>query len=226
MAKQIEAVFSYGDNQTASKTASVQDYLNSIPSGSASALVTATKNYGHYMQPYLAGVHKFTLSADTYPEIEAGSEISALTDLTELEQYKRIWGTNGYSKAALKSMGFFDTFAASTALNIRLVFNNAPDTDTVTATVNDGAVTANVKSLNSTTYQIEIPNIAANNLGTAYHVVVTADGAVVYDVNMSALSYVYAVLNAGRSQAGEADALTAFYNYYTAANAYADSIRS
>ena len=118
-------------------------------------------------------------------------------------------------------MGFFDTFAASTALNIRLVFNDAPDT--VTATVNDGAVTANVKQLNSTTYQIEIPNIAANNLGTAYHVVVTADGAVVYDVNMSALSYVYAVLNAGRNQAGEADALTAFYDYYTAAMQFGPS---
>jgi hypothetical protein len=39
---------------------------------------------------------------------------------------------------------------------------------------------------------------------------------------MSALSYVYAVLNAGRSQAGEADALTAFYNYYTEAKAYAN----
>ena len=222
MAKTINAAFRYGESSSVEKDYSVQEYLNTFKDGDgAYALAAAAKNYGHYMQPYLAGVHKFTLGANTYPEIEAGPTSLTPADMEELANYKRIWGTGGFDSDALKSMGFFDTFAASTALNIRLVFNDAPDN--VTATVNDGAVSANVKSLNATTYQIEIPNIAANNLGTAYHVVVTADGAVVYDVNMSALSYVYAVLNAGRSQAGEADALTAFYDYYTAARQYGQS---
>lgn len=77
-----------------------------------------------------------------------------------------------------------------------------------------------MKQLDSTTYLIEIPNIDAYRLGKPWHAEVTADGSIVYDAKLSALSYVSAVLASERYQAGEAEALTAFYNYYDAVNPY------
>ena len=89
---------------------------------------------------------------------------------------------------------------------------------TVTATVDGRA--GDVRKLSSKTYQVEIPDIAANKLGKFWHVIVTADGRIVYDVHISALSYVSSLLALNRDQTGEREALTAFYEYYEAAKAY------
>ena len=139
-----------------------------------------------------------------------------ITPLTELEAYRRVWGENAYDANVLKSMSYYDTFNESTTLNIRLRFKAVPGT--VTATVDGGAWDINPRG--DKVYQLEIRNIAANALGTPMHVVVTADGKIVYDVHISALSYVSAVLASNRDQAGEREALTAFYKYFEAAKAY------
>ena len=74
-----------------------------------------------------------------------------------------------------------------------------------------------ITSLGGNVYDIEIPNIAANNLDEVYKVVFTADGVLVCDIGVSALTYVSAVLASDRDEADEKAALTAFYNYYKAA---------
>ena len=108
---------------------------------------------------------------------------------------------------------------SGSTLNIRLVFNSAPN-GAVTATVNSGAKAATTVQLNDSTWQIEIPDIAANNLGTAYQVVVKVGDATVYDVSVSAMSYVDDVLKSNTGSDAENLALTALYNYFTAARDY------
>lgn len=77
-----------------------------------------------------------------------------------------------------------------------------------------------VEKLDSTTYLIRIPGIAANDLGTSYAVAFKAKGSISFGVRMSALTYVYSVLNKGQSDTDEILALSALYKYYVAANAY------
>ena len=140
----------------------------------------------------------------------------AITPLMELKEFERKWGAHRYDAAVLQSMGYYDSFEASTTLNIRLQFRETPGA--VSAKVNGKAWKVN--QLDDTTYLIEIPDIDAYRLGKRWHVEVTADGHIVYDANLSALSYVSAVLASERYQVGEAEALTAFYNYYDAVNPY------
>ena len=57
-------------------------------------------------------------------------------------------------------------------------------------------------------------------LGLTLSAAAWAGGHIVYDAELSALSYVSLVLESERHQAGEVEALTAFYNYYDAVNPY------
>ena len=216
MAEPVSAVFHYGTEE-ATLTASVKDYLEKLEAdGGQDAIIAAVRNYGHYMQPYLAAIHGFTVGEGEGYDYEAMPAAGEITPLTELEAYRRVWGENAYDANVLKSMSYYDTFNESTTLNIRLRFKAVPGT--VTATVDGGAWDINPRG--DKVYQLEIRNIAANALGTPMHVVVTADGKIVYDVHISALSYVSAVLASNRDQAGEREALTAFYEYFEAAKAY------
>lgn len=68
-------------------------------------------------------------------------------------------------------------------------------------------------------YKIVIPNIAAHNLGKTYTInITTANGTSVY--NVSALSYVYAVLNSNAFDGTAKDAVSSIYKYYDATIAY------
>ena len=227
MAEDVKAVFHYmADGVDAKLTTSIVEYLNKLQeqnrggnqSDSLEKLIVATKNYGHYMHRYLRELHGF-IDID-YEVIKKGSDITTPITASELSAFKRVQTTRADN---VQSVGYFLTLKEDTTLNIRLTFESAPKAVSAAATANDGneTVKTNVKKLSDTIYQIEIPDIAANNLGATYHVTVTADDTIVYDVNMSAMSYVYAVLQADRSTyKNEALALTAFYNYYTAARDY------
>lgn len=221
MAEPVTATFRYGTDGTVEKVYSVKEYLDTFKSGNAAYnLAIATRNYGHYMQPYLAGLHGFTIGTD-YTAMPAGSEITALESLPGFE---RTWNTSdslptGYDNSVLNAVGYYDSFNESTTLSVLVNLKTSPTT--VTATV-DGE-TATVDNLSDNIYRIQISNIAANNLGTPYHVVFSADNAVFCDMNVSAMTYVGTVLPkaAERAKTGEAEALTAFYYYYAAAKAYA-----
>lgn len=231
MAEDVKAVFHYqagGEDKTAKLTTSIEKYLDKLEelnkapnySEKLAKLITATRNYGHYMQPYLADLHGFTIGTD-YTAMPAGSEITALESLTGFERTGNTSDSlpTGYDNSVLNAVGYYDTFSESTTLNVLVNLKTSPAT--VTATV-DGK-TATVENPSDNIYRIQISNIAANNLGTPYRVVFSADNAVFCDMNVSAMTYVGTVLPkaAERNQPGEAEALTAFYDYYVAANAYA-----
>ena len=222
MAEPITAVFHYGEGKTVSKTWSVQDYLEKFQSSDpAYPLAAATRNYGHYMQPYLSVVHGFTYGTGEGYDYQAMPAASGIFPLPELPGYQRVWGEKGYDPAALSSVGYYDTFDQDTKLNIRLGFRLPPET--LAVTVNGDPSAAIVRTLGPTDYLIEIPNIAANDLGRARRIEIMAGDKVVYDAYLSAMSYVSTVLAAKRDQPGEAEALTAFYEYYDAARHYGDS---
>ncbi len=223
MAETVTAVFHYmkdGEARTISKEYSVREYLNDLekqePHEKVLAEINAIRNYGHYMQQYLKELHGFTVGEGEGYDYQAMPAASKITPLMELKEFERKWGAHRYDAAVLQSMGYYDSFEASTTLNIRLQFREAPGA--VSAKVNGKGWKVN--QLDDTTYLIEIPDIDAYRLGKRWHVEVTADGHIVYDANLSALSYVSAVLASERYQVGEAEALTAFYNYYDAVNPY------
>ena len=237
MAEDVTAVFHYkagGEDKTAKLTTSIENYLDKVEElnkdpnyyEKLAELITATRNYGHYMQPYLANVHKF--SVDSYATIKQGSEFTPLTDdeMTALSGFERKKNSE-YDKSNIKSVGYFLTLNERTTLNILLGFNNEPGVISATANGERATVNANPELKNpdgsSATgiYRlIEIPNIAANNLDMTYTVIVKDGETTVYDVNMSALSFVYAVLNANGTGDIEKQALTALYRYNVAADAY------
>ena len=237
MAEDVTAVFHYqagGEDKTATLTTSIEKYLDKVEELNKDSnyyeklaeLITATRNYGHYMQPYLANVHNFKV--DSYAAIKQGSEFTPLTDdeMTALSGFERKKNSE-YDKSNIKSVGYFLTLNERTTLNILLGFNNEPGVISATANGEPATVNANPELNNpdgsSATgiYRlIEIPNIAANNLDMTYTVIVKDGETTVYDVNMSALSFVYAVLNANGTGDIEKQALTALYRYNVAADAY------
>lgn len=237
MAEDVKAVFHYqagGEDKTATLTTSIEKYLDKVEelnkdpnySEKLAKLITATRNYGHYMQPYLANVHNFNV--DSYAAIRQGSEFTPLTDdeMTALSGFERKKNSE-YHKSNIKSVGYFLTLNERTTLNILLGFNNEPGGISATANGERATVNANPELKNpdgsSATgiYRlIEIPNIAANNLDMTYTVIVKDGETTVYGVDMSALSFVYAVLNANGTGDIEKQALTALYRYNVAADAY------
>ena len=220
MAEPIDAQFHYtkdGKDKAATLTSSVKKYLDALEEldGNPEALtklIGAIRDYGHYIQPYLARLHSFTVGAGGYAEMPAASRITPVT-AQELDGFKTNW--TGYDPDLLESVTYYDTFDTSTYLNIQVKLKSARS---LTATVGGAAV--EVTELGGNVYAVRTPGIAANNLGTPVNVVFSAGSTVICDINVSALTYVRAVL-ASRNEAGEKAALTAFYNYYAAAKDYA-----
>ena len=220
MAVPVEAVFHYtkgGEDKTTTRTASIKDYLDALDaqggqSAQLSRLIAAVRNYGHYIQPYLARLHDFTVGAGGYAEMPAATASLEPATAQELEPYKTVW--TECDRNLLESVTYYDTFDTSTFLNVQVKLKSAR---TLTATVGGAAV--KVTELGGNVYAVRTPGIAANSLGTPAKVVFYAGSTVICDIDVSALTYVRAVL-ASRNKADEKAALTAFYNYYVAAEAY------
>lgn len=229
MAEPVTATFRYGTDGTVEKVYSVKDYLDLADTQYQSdtklhALTNAARDYGHYMQLYLAELHGFTVGTDdethTY-DYQTMANASEITALTALDGYKTVW--NSTPTSVLKAVGYYDTFNETTTLNI--LFRVADGTGTITATADEVACT--VESVDeqgvafgSNTYRIRIPDIAANNLDHAYRVQLSADGNTFCDMNVSALTYVSTMLANGSPTENEAKALTALYNYNVEADGY------
>ena len=228
MAEPVEAYFYSSGNSPAEVTVSVRQYLDMVEAymdklnlskedtAKLRELLTAVRNYGHYMQTYLADIHGFTVGEGEGFDYQRMHEGSRITALTELPEYRRTWGPNHYDPNVIAVIRYYDDFKESTTLNIDLGLTSRPAS--LTATV-DGKAWS-VQTVDDNTLRISIPDIAANKLGKAFHVELTADGKIVYDAYLSALSYVSAVLDAHRDNENEAKALTAFYQYYQAAKAF------
>ena len=215
MADPITATFHYGDGQTVTKVWSIRQYLAKFSNDGSSTgnLVAATMNYGHYVQPYMNEVHHWTFGENQEHEVMPGaSEISALDNASD---FAHKW-IQPRDYTIMQSAQYFLTLNASTTLNIQVQLKDAPTS--VSASVDGNSW--NAEKIDNNTYMIAIPNIASNNLGKPYRVLLTVDGNVVFELNVSALSYVNTVLHSDRASSTERLALTALYHYYQAAIAY------
>ena len=213
MAETITAEFSYGENQSVTKEYSVKRYLDGITegqySGNAKALVTATRAYGHFIQPYLHDVNGTTHAAMDY------------SGTVNVEAAKT--GAAGYalsrtiSDTYVDSVQYYLTVSASTTLNMEIKLK-----DNVTGNVTvllDGKGYAPTVSGN--TYKVTISSIAANNLGAGHSLVLKVGEDTAFSTeNLSALAYVNTVLTYS-SDDHEKAAMAALYDYAQAAITYA-----
>ena len=232
MAEEITATFHFNGN-TIIKKDSVDGYLTlakqneSMFSENVNNLMKAIRNYGHYVQPMLAINGKWTIG-DKYAEMQRASEITDedIEDAkSKVTQYAKIEYKN--STGITKNVGYSLNLDADTVLNLTFTplatYNGS-------VSINVDGKAADVKKVNennTTKYKIEISNISAPDLGKTFSVTAEANG--INMVNISALSYAQAVLNANVERVGEVpidimkQAVTALYRYHVAAKTYFDN---
>lgn len=214
MADPITASFHYGNGQTVTRESSVEQYLNSVTDPNAAALVAATKNYGHYVQPYMTEEHGWTYGDGMqHARMSKASDVTALTGLPD---FAHRWGTGGVDGTRVQRAQYNLTLDYKTTMNVVVTLKDGVS-GTVTATVDGTART--VSDLGNGQYQVAISGIASNQLGREFHIIMRVGENTALDLYASALSYVNTMLQASGTDA-EKEALTALYYYYDAAYKY------
>ncbi|WP_455530462.1 hypothetical protein [Ruminococcus sp.] len=218
MADQISVVFHYGD-ETVTKTYSVLDYINKVESLSSSfskeslELIRSIADYGHYAQPMLAAANNWTVGEDhaEMTKYYADSyDYSAIREAAAPYERKA-----SIVEKDIDKITYSLSLAAETSLNVFV----AP------ATSYTGSTAISVEGLSSDEYTVSkeadgrykvvISKISAHKLGDIYNIkITTANGVSTYSV--SALSYVYAVLNSDSYNAVSKNAVSSLYKYYEA----------
>ena len=216
----ISATFTYkkdGATKTLTDTYSVAQYLDSLKGGEytvkALNLVNATRAYGHFIQPYLARVHGWTVGGKYAALDYSGTvDVSAAKSGSEDKKFTLTTMDSAYVQAAQYRL----LLNADTSLIVEVRLKNTP-AGSVSMTDNGNAVTPTVSG---TAYRVEIGNIAANNLWRTHRVVMKIGSTTVFDFTASPLSYVYTVLSKSTPAEDEQNALAALYEYWQAAAAY------
>ena len=222
MADPIKATFHYptGDGEKTVKRGdySVRLYVvgaNDLDETTV-ALARALINYGHFVQLYLSELRHWTIDTD-YAEIKLieGTEVSYSTEQVK-EEVADYAIQREHSNQDIAAITFSLVLDSETA--IRVYFRPSENyTGGLTATV-DGKTTE-IKSLSDGRFLLEIPNIAAHELGKHFAIVAkTVNGTA--NVNVSALSYVQSMLNKDDANPDAKNAVCAIYDYYKAAQAF------
>ena len=225
MADTITAVFHYCGDRTISQSYSVKDYVDYVNqnpnqySESERTLVAALGNYGARVQPFLAAGNGWTLGTDhvSMPSSTNYSEreYSEINSATAASAFFKDTGSSQVSKVS-----FSLDLQSKTSLYVFFKVN-ASYRGTVSATL-DGTAVSPVRQLDGR-YRVTVPSIAAHELGTTHTIVFSAGGDCT--VTVSAMSYVYAVLNSSsvtfnNNANGAYDAMASLYRYYAAADSY------
>ena len=234
MAEPVTATFHYlqsGVEKTVTKTCAVRDYFDgfdaAVSQGNVTdektiALTHAVADYGHYVQPFLAEAHQWSLGEDyatmTKHYTEAADfNMEAIKTAAADHAIVNTNQTNGDIAAVTYSL----TLESETAINV--YFRPAPGyRGTPTATV-DGR-TAEVETVGGV-YCVRITGIAAHKLSDSYVIVLTTGEGRTVTVRVSALSYVNTALNYYNDTTNEfhmkaRNAVAAIYAYSQAADAY------
>ena len=219
MAEPITCTFHYGENgeKTVNRVYKVSEYIEECVQKYADypgvvALANALGNYGHYVQPILSQTRHWTIGVD-YQEMFATSEIT--DDMIRSAAKK----AKPFAMSTTKDKGSKAKFTYS--LNLEsgteiYVFIRPEAGTTVTASVDGTQVSAEL--LSDGRYLVIIPNIPARELDKRHLIHVEA-GSEAFDIDLCALSYVNAVLNADFPDIMQ-EAVTSLFNYYQAAAAY------
>lgn len=212
MAENIEAVFLFGGGAAVTNSYTVKQYLDTLDMSDypevVKDLITATRAYGHFIQPYLYELHHIPHTPLDYEgavdvdKAKAGAADYALDRFINSEY--------------VSSAQYYLSVSDSTALNVVITLKEGVPGEVSVRL--DGAACTPIVS--GSTYKIVIPSIAANNLGEKHRLVITAGNALLFSTdNLSAMAYVNTMLNYSDSQ-NELNALTALYDYYIAAKNY------
>ena len=233
MADVVTATFHYGDGQTIEKTYSVKEYieafdakLNENPEAfdeKTVALVHALADYGHYVQVFLteanglngyADMDKFYAGDYDYYEIVGDLE----------SQHKQI--VKDYHDANINDVKFTVVLDSETTI---AVYCTPALGYTGGATASWGDKDEYELTKEGGRFIVKIPNIAAHQLGETYTIRVYTDDncnqqvtSVYTLVQVSAMSYVYAMLNseAYENNVKAKNAVASLYAYWRAAQAY------
>ena len=218
MADTITAVFHYGDGQTVTKEYSVAQYIDFFEKNLNSfnaktiTLIQAIADFGHYEQIYLAYVNKWTIG-ETYTEMtryytqsfDYDDILSAVAD----KAFVKTLSGSKVSKATYKLH-----LDSTTTVDVLLT---VPEGTTLTASATYKGKTYSAVRQKDGRYLVQIPDIAAHQLGDM--ITVTGDAGGEFTVKVSALSYVRSVL-ANNLTVPEKDGMSALYQYYVAVLAY------
>ena len=222
MADTITAVLTKGSQTLLIKPYSANKYLKSDFSTDAEEtrnLISAIRDYGHYAQIMLDAEHSDWKLGEDHIAMEKGrasdytsDEIKTVSE--DVKQYALVNGNTGDTgiKAVIHSLNLDST----TKINVYLTVSS-DYSGSVEAYLGDSDQNSAVK-LSDGRYCIQIDNIPAHKLAETHtiHVKAKTD----FDLKISAMSYVNAVLNERADDTDLSNAVTALYHYYKTTAAY------
>lgn len=183
------------------------------------ALVRAMADYGHYAQPYLSGVHKWTIGTD-YAEMPAHSAFKADTVSKAREATASYKPTVELpSDGSITGVGVGLDLISST--DVCLDATVAGGAEVASATLADGTA-LEVEKVSDTKWRITIPDIMAHQLADTYDVTITTKNGSTASVSASAMSFANVVLNSEKYKDDNAALYmaAALCRYWQAADAY------
>ena len=228
MADPITATLHYGNGQTLAEVYSAKTYLDTAlgtPGFSQiiKNLMTAIKNYGHYVQPMLSKERGWVIG-EKYLFMEAQTELTD-DDINNAEQAVEPYAMSTNLKGTgISDVRFSLTMGSETTINV-YIFPASGYSGSIAAYI-DGS-SQNNAIRDGTRYKVQISDISAKNLGDMHTINIVADAE--STVKISALSYADSIFTTTLQQIGKVDIDTmrktaaALYNYYKTARAYADS---
>ncbi len=214
MAETITAVFTYDGDQTVEKQYTVKKYLESIREGDyggkAVALVDATWAYGSYIQPYLHGVNGTSHAQMNY---DGAVDVQGAKDGAADYALQCTVLNSGYISTAQ----YYLVLSSATALSVEITVQDGANEEF--SVILDGK--PYTPGVSGNTYRVNVNNIAANNLGVPHTIVMKAGNTVVFDLKVSAISFVNTILTKASATNSEKNAMAALYHYFKAAEDYA-----
>lgn len=227
MAEPIQATFHYGENgaQTVTNRFSVKDYVTYMeqhPNGYSVEAINLTKaiaDYGHYAQIFLTKVNR--IAPDKYAQMNTFYQNSyTVDDVKSASAAYQMGLDRGSSKIAGATIRL--SLDSTTDLSVRLTL--AENVALTASTTFNGKTYSAVKQPDGS-YILTITGIPASMLGDTITISGDADGA--FSVTVSALSYVYSILNGTdySNDTNAQNAVCALYYYYQKAMAYKNSLQ-
>ena len=227
MADEITAVLKFLGGGEVRQTYSAAQYIEYIQqhpgsySSNALALVNAIADYGHYVQPFLAGHNNWTIGTDHAEMTAASAYTAADAESARLAVDGNAFSVD-YGNSQIDAVTYSLNLKSETSIYIYLKFKDGYNGENLVYYKDTfDALPCEVRS--DGRYRLEIPSINATGLGQNYRVVVSTGGEECV-INVSALSYVRAALNSANSTFANDTAryaVTSLYRYYAAAAEYA-----
>ncbi len=229
MADTITATLQYtvnGEARTLEKTYSVKQYFETFDNYMSlfmekeQVMTKATADYGHYVQACLETQHTWTIGTD-YAEMDKFYTVYTADDISAAQSALQAY-------AAEKSLGsnmqkITCTLVLDSDTELRIYFKPSADyTGTYTFTMDGEAIAedgekVSVKLKPDGWYLVSIRSIAAHDLSMSHRIAAVGDGVESY-IELSALSYVNAMITAYASNATAVNAAVAILRYAEAAH--------